>query len=321
MKTRTTTALGALVVTALAAGGVAIVATADSSQKAATTTTSAPPATTPGPPDFAGTWTERCAYDHTAKDDPIVHFDMPGMSHDHDFFGAVGVRADTIPSDITGGPTTCLIIGARNMPGLSHAVWTPAMFVCIGTPIGETCTPDMPNAVRLVPKSATLRFASGGRGRDIAPLPQDLQIVAGATSTPPIKESKETDWACFNRPGEAYERNTDFRGCPPDTSVHMSIGFPDCWDGKNTFNPINFRAHMAYSDTRRRCPATHPVPVVKLLVTVDFGKNIPQNAIAMASGIDKTIHADFFNTPDPVRLEQLMRNCVYQRLVKCENLP
>jgi hypothetical protein len=48
-----------------------------------------------------------CSVSHRAPDDPIVHKNMPGMAHSHDFLGSRVVDADVTVDEMTAGGTSC----------------------------------------------------------------------------------------------------------------------------------------------------------------------------------------------------------------------
>jgi len=60
-----------------------------------------------GPQGRTGQFIAKCGFSHRGPDDPIVHYDMPGMSHSHDFFGNEVTDASTTTKDLQSGATTC----------------------------------------------------------------------------------------------------------------------------------------------------------------------------------------------------------------------
>lgn len=310
MNTRRKVATTAVAALATLGVGVAVVNTGEKGPATPPTTT-ARTNTQPGTADQAGAFSVICTFNESRPDDPIVHPGHPGGSHLHDFVGAKGITAFTTPASIRGGATSC------DEKGDTSGYWTPAMYVCVGQAIGTPCSPTQPNAVKINPIRFILRYSAGGKGPTVSSLPKDAEMVAGARLEP-TRPSPETDWSCFNRAGEAYERNTDFRGCPPEFGVRMSTGFPDCWDGVNVTSTDD-RSHMAYARNDRSCPNTHPVPVVKLLLTVDFGAGVPAGPIVLASGKDQSQHADFMMAWTD-RFETLVQRCIRERQTRCERL-
>src|SRR6187402_1145228 len=60
-----------------------------------------------GPQGTKGQFVVECELDHLGSDDPIVHPGHVGMSHLHQFFGAVGVDANSSAGKLAIGHTTC----------------------------------------------------------------------------------------------------------------------------------------------------------------------------------------------------------------------
>ena len=65
----------------------------------------------------------RCAFSHSAPDDPIVYPGRPGLSHDHSFVGNTTTNASSSLSSLLAGGTTC------ERPGDTAAYWMPTLFV------------------------------------------------------------------------------------------------------------------------------------------------------------------------------------------------
>ena len=75
-----------------------------------------------GPQGTVPQFVVKCAFSHTAPNDPIVHPGMTGMSHSHDFFGNRLTDADSTAASLLGGPTTC------NKQSDTAAYWAPTLF-------------------------------------------------------------------------------------------------------------------------------------------------------------------------------------------------
>jgi hypothetical protein len=101
--------------------------------------------------------------------------------------------------------------------------------------------------------------------------------------------------------------------CAAGEVVHLSINFPECWDGRRLDSP-DHQAHLTYSvhqrdATFRSCPASHPRPVPDVQLNLRYlTRGGP--AVQLASGLEYTAHADFFNAWDPGGLADLVRNCL-----------
>lgn len=267
--------------------------------------------------DQQGVFYIKCGLDHSASDDPIIHYDMPGMAHPsgqaafpggtHDFFCGRGVGARTIPEDMLGRATTAKQLNNVAVPGDTSAWWFPAAAV---------------NGVRVEPKFLKLRYSTGGKGAGTDVPPFGLKIVAGTAD--PANPSEYVDWGCL--PGSPYEQNPEHRPCAPNTDTRVQVKFPDCWDGVNLDSP-NHRDHMAYSKPvlgqgpNAQCPPTHPKKILQIIAWVHYGKNFPAGEVTLASGGSWTAHGDFMNGWDMDTLRRLKRNCIDLRLKRCFDQP
>lgn len=242
-----------------------------------------------------GRFFSKCTFDHSAMDDPIVHPGMPGGSHMHDFFAAVGVDAFTKPADKVGGPTTCV------NPKATQAYWFPALY---------------DNGVKVDPLVVNATYSAGGKDRaTIQTLPAGLVMVAGSL-VPPLTPtgSNRVDWDCSPK-NHPYSTSIGFQPCPFGNLTTVRLSFPDCWDGKNLDSP-NHRSHMAYSErpagvkgqALNVCPPGFiPVPQVALGVVFPVGVKGP---VLLASGDSKTWHGDFMNSWDQTELNRLVTECI-----------
>lgn len=223
-----------------------------------------------------------CRYDHTAKDDPIVFPAQPGVSHSHDFFGAVGVDAFTKPADKVDGPNTC-----RDPQGAAY--WVPTLYV---------------NGEAVRPVSSSARYGLAGKDPTaLQAFPPGLVVVAGRTK-------QTVEWNCKPPPRPIFKDKTVFHDCTGNAQSVVKITFPDCWDGWRLDAADHF-SHMAYSNVKHQCPATHPVPVPQIQLKIHYPKNLPTaETVELASGIPATAHADFMNTWNQDRLEELVSYCL-----------
>lgn len=231
----------------------------------------------------AGVFYSVCGYDHSAPDDPIVFPGQPGASHLHDFFGVQGIDASTQPEQKVDQPTRC------EDPGDTAGYWTPALLVD-----GQPLQPSFVNA----------RYSAGGKaGNTLQAFPPGLKVVAGPGP-------KVTEWSC--KPGKVPDAPL---GCSDRSWGTARIDFPDCWNGTDLDSP-DHRSHMTYAQKVKgaqllQCPASHPIPVVSLTVKVQYAKPMPDGTTAeLSSGTLPTIHADFMNSWNQDRLEELVQNCI-----------
>lgn len=228
-----------------------------------------------------------CNYSHSLPDDPIVFPGRPGASHLHDFAGKVGVNATTTSySALVNGDdiTTC------NDPADLASYWVPALYA---------------NGVKVNPTRMTGYYRRGNKHGDIKPYPDGLKIV-----------SDKGGWQCNESP------QTSPLGCKAD--IKLRVDFPDCWDGVN-LDSADHRSHMAYSIATRDanvCPGSHPVPVPRLTIYVNYHLSVVATVFTLASGavsgLGSTVHGDFFNGWERDRLIERIETCLNQ-LQRCDS--
>jgi hypothetical protein len=235
-------------------------------------------------------WLLECKYSHTAKDDPIVHPNMPGMAHNHDFFGNATTNANsTITSMLASTSTTC------DTAADTAGYWAPALLVS-----GKTVSPKT-TSQQIYYRS---RYASGVV---IEPIPTDLRIVVGNMNAKSVAENPALSsgaivWECH---GSDKKYST-----PPscgDQYLVENVQFPSCWDGVLTHKDDS--AHMTYVAEDGRCPAkfSHPLPRISLKIKYPVASS---SAITLASGSTFTAHADFWNAWQPAGIRYLVDKCL-----------
>ena len=244
-----------------------------------------------GPQGRTGQFIAKCGFSHRGPNDPIVHYDMPGMSHSHDFFGNEVTDASTTTKDLQSGPTTC----GKQSDRASY--WAPTLSDR-GTPV----TPD-----GLV---AYYRPAPGTDPKDVEPYPAGLKMVSGnATATEP-QPVERAGWTCGASSKLSPAPPAE---CPGSAPLHLVVTFPDCWDGKAT-DSSDHQRHVAAS-TGGKCPASHPVHVPQLMLSISYPVSGPGHDLSLASGSIYSAHADFFNGWRPEDLEQEVRLCLHNGVV------
>lgn len=236
-------------------------------------------------------WTVECSFVRQAKDDPIVFPDQPGATHLHDFIANTTTDAYSTHQNLLKGDTTC------EASDDTSAYWTPALLFG-GEPVehreGEM---DFYYRSRTYPLSA------------VRPFPPGLKIIAGNGQATAPQSTSVVNWDCEDGGSD------DDQNHPVDCGtgyVSADIQFPECWNGTQLDSP-NHKSHMAYAakgrDGRFRCPASHPVPVPRLIFSVEWDVH-DGTAISLSSGPYYTLHADFFNAWQPETLEDLVAGCI-----------
>jgi hypothetical protein len=279
-------ALVALAATVAACGGDATRATH-----------AAPDRVVSGPQGVDGQFVVECALDHFGPDDPIVHPGHPGASHLHQFFGAVGVTADSEYDALVAGDTTC------DQRGDTAAYWAPVLLDADGQPI---------RALRSV---AYYRAGPGVEADAVSDYPPGLMLIAGdATATEPQPLSVVA-WSC----GTGAARAATPPDCTGAPSLRMIVTYPDCWNGVELASADwrdPQRRHAVYS-AAGECPASHPVHLPQLQFAIDYPP-VPANEVdelALSSGDIHSGHADFWNTWHQQKLRNEIAKCIHRDLV------
>lgn len=253
--------------------------------RAAATPAPANPERYEGPQGRVGQFVVKCGYSHSGPYDPIVHPEMPGMSHRHDFYGAPSTNASTKAADLIGGKTTC------NKSPDTAAYWQPTLY--------DHDKPVVPDSI-----FAYYRAAPGVDPKKLVTMPTGLALIAGdATATKP-QPGEATGWTCGSRSGISDE----VPRCPAQAPLHLVLTFQDCWDGKH-LRAEDFRSHAAYSRAGK-CPATHPVHLPQLAVSIKFPIYGAGHELRLASGNMYSAHGDFLNGWEPAGLAREINACL-----------
>lgn len=194
--------------------------------------------------DDSGDFRTRVDPSHFSFDDPLVYPGQPGKSHLHVFFGNTGTNANSTQESISGAGNSTARGGTANR----SAYWVPAI---IDTRTGDAVIPD----------PSDFYYKSGYRGVDrtkIVPMPQGLRMIAGdpKNQVDPGLWSSPYVWKCHN--DGAVQSTQIITTCPVGDTLELSLGFPQCWDGKNLDSP-DHKSHMAYANGG--CPPSHPVAI------------------------------------------------------------
>jgi hypothetical protein len=238
-----------------------------------------------------------CRFSHAAPDDPIVHPGRPGASHPHEFFGNTSTDARSSLASLLEHGTTCM------RKADTAAYWVPALYR---------------NGHVVKPLEAIIYYRI--RSIDLVhPFPPGLKIVAGNARATAPQSTRIVFWNCVYPPGPlkpsasvpmcARPRRRMLRPRTPGY-LRLNVNFPDCWDGKR-LDSRDHRSHMAYS-SGLRCPASHPVKVPSLRLTVAYPIRGGAD-LALASGGLYSGHADFFNAWKQGELTRLVKACAAEK--------
>lgn len=248
-----------------------------------------------GPQGDDGQFVVECGFDRFRPDDPVVHPGDPGASHLHQFFGAVGVHADSEARDLVDGGTTC------DQSGDTASYWAPALIGADGAPIEP------------VDSVAYYRAGPDVDPTTVVPFPPGFMAVAGDHTAIEPQPTSVVAFAC----GVGAARFSEPPRCG-DAALRMVVTFQDCWNGDDLRSPVVAEPslHVSYSRAGE-CPDSHPVAIPQLQFAIDFPP-IPDAELGdlhLASGDIHSGHADFWNTWDQDKLVNEVANCINRDLV------
>ena len=232
----------------------------------------------------------RCAYSHSATDDPIVFPGDPGASHRHDFFGNRTTDASSTPDSMLGAETSC------QQALDTAAYWAPTLF---------------DHGVPVVPQGADVYYRPGPRidPTSVRPYPHGLVMISGDAMATEPQSTNFVGWAC----GSGGDPQVTAPVCPADAPLRLKVVFPDCWDG-HSLDSADHHSHMAAS-VDGHCPSAHPVPVPQLQLTVRYPIHGSDHELQLAPGSMLGGHADFMNAWDQTELASQVRLCLNRVLV------
>jgi Domain of unknown function (DUF1996) len=236
-----------------------------------------------------------CSLSHRLSDDPIVFPAQPGAAHLHDFYGNTSVDAFSTYESMLGAGTSCDV--SLDTAGY----WSPTLI----RPSGRPATIQ----------NITLYYR-GVEGHTVA-YPPDLRIIAGSSAGTPAGTGGDqlVAWRCRNK-------HHDFATVPKcPTNVKAIVTFPQCWDGVNVDSP-DHHSHMAYA-VEGKCTGSHPVMVPQLQVHITYvakgGPGFMLSSDHAKHERGRNLHADFWNTWDQDKLEELVEDCI-NGTEDCNNL-
>ncbi len=242
-----------------------------------------------------------CPTGQRLHDDPIVFPGQPGDAHEHQFFGARGTDAFATYARLAGGDTTC------SDRGDSAAYWLPALYDADG--------------VLRTPRRVRAYYYANSRDRSaLRAFPPNLRIIAGDARATSPQPRGVINWLCRRHSNQSQGLPLASAApprCNRDAYLSLSISFPDCWDGVH-LDSSDHRRHMAYADSDQRCPATHPVKLPRLRLSITYEeKAFTGGDFTLGGPRDhyhalpwSAMHADFWNTWQQGALEQYVDGCL-----------
>jgi hypothetical protein len=246
-------------------------------------------------------WIVECVYSHSGADDPIIFPGQSGASHLHDFLGHTGMNADSTYTTVIADPTatSCPVVS-----GDTAGYWTPALY--------EDGNRILPAGEGPFGRETRQRFYyRKSDGATITPFPPGFAMVIGNSTATSVAENpwlgRRIYWGCSDNdvPSGADQRSPV--DCPGTGIITVHFDFPQCWDG--TYTPfVNEVPEMLYPSDGQ-CPAGY-VHLPRLIERFEWPVGTSTETITLASGPYFTAHADFVNTWQPGRLEQLVADCL-----------
>lgn len=293
-------------------------------------------------PNNMGNFRIQCGISHFAYDDPIVYPRQAGRAHLHMFMGnEQSDFSSTVESMFTTGNSTCHG-GTLNR----SSYWIPSVLApqfdaagrmrtkADGTPVFSVVTPII--APHVYYKSGVDDLSS------IQPMPFGLRMIKGDPKVSgPIGEEKLYDirWFCESHATSGRIRShRDYSEhiprCSAPDSVGLSIGFPECWNGRDLDVP-DHASHMSRithsADRGHHCPSSHPVALSKVSYTFFFEVNASNvgpegdtrhwRLSSDAYPVDPdtrpggySVHADWFMAWHPEIMQAWTENCIQKGL-------
>jgi Domain of unknown function (DUF1996) len=224
-----------------------------------------------------------CRFTHEAPDDPIVFPGKSGISHLHTFVGNRTTNAFSTYASLRSGGTTCARTADRS------AYWAPALYR---------------GSKLILPTLATVYYRRFTLA-PVHPFPNGLRMIAGNSRATSVQGTRVTFWHCGVL--SSVRRSTHMLTCPRREFLHLTVMFPECWDGRHLDSP-DHQSHMAYM-WKGKCPASHPVPVPALATLFSYPVR-GGSGLLLSSGGLYSGHADFINAWDPEALRKLVDGCL-----------
>jgi hypothetical protein len=283
-----------------------------------------------------GYFSVSCDLSHRLPDDPIVFPHHHGESHSHEFYGNRSTNAHSTIGSLRQGGTSC----KRGEDKSGYWIPTLYKFgqPVSATSMTVYYRAAGRNPASLQPQPDGLQMIAGdsqakeiqdddivdwscttgqvfddtilGRGEAKRHLRQARKEVRHLKKRRNAIRSKGGRLGAVNRAlGVAREdlelaildnRPSSLPSCPNRGRIHLSLQFPDCWDGRR-LDSRDHKSHMSYSewsDGEARCPASHPVPVPAITFSISWPVGDGFGA-RFASGPVRTMHGDVFSAWDP----------------------
>ena len=263
-------------------------------------------------PSDVGAFRVQCDPSHMSNDDPIVYPNQQGAAHHHTFYGNTSVNyKSNLAALSTTGNSTCT---GGTMNRTSY--WHPTLI-------------NTANNAPVVPDRALFYYKTGYDGVPasmVVPPPKGLRMIVGNAKATSAAESAGARYLCVSDSKPFQGWNDHIPNCAVGEVMEMSVDFPQCWDGKNLDSP-DHKSHMAFANesnpTANKCPATHPVAIPKITMTVNYSVTTANEATKWRLASDnysKSLpggysgHADYAWGWDETIMAGIVKNCLNKSL-------
>jgi Domain of unknown function (DUF1996) len=301
-----------------------------------------PPAVSTG--GWKGITRINCLFDGARYDDPIVLPGQEGEAHLHYFYGASGIDSATTFESLYSSAESGCSGGTLNRSGY----WIPALLApsydystgerlldAPGDPAWEPVLAKVGEGARDNRAAHEVFYYSAGVTdvQSIQVPPTGLKIVAGDRSATPddaAQDSSIVRWHCLSW-GSTDQAGGPWSDTIPDCRapdmLRMDIFFPSCWNGKD-LDSDDHQSHMAYPSGpvgNVTCPATHPVPIVRVsnhfafplfpdqldpVTKASEGFRLASDDYTVTGNGGLSLHADWWNGWHPEAMQLILDGCI-----------
>jgi hypothetical protein len=228
----------------------------------------------PSGPNETGIFTDRCAYSHSAADDPILAPNDPGRAMHHDFYGNTTTSASSTAATLVGRSTTCTTSADAS------AYWTPIVYQ---------------NGTALTPGPALIYWRKPARDNEtVHTVPVGLQMIAGNETATAPQSTDVVRWTCSGDPSD--KGTSTPHDCRAGTDLRLIVTFPSCWDGHTLTG--GGQTNVVYRTTTG-CPSSHPIQIPQIVFHVNYptasAANLTVSMTPTVQGSTDTEHVDFIN--------------------------
>lgn len=224
-----------------------------------------------------GVFIVRCKLSHQKQVDPIV---APGRvsAHLHDFFANRSTDSTSTYASMIASGTTCELLADTG------AYWMQSLYTPAGTLV-------KPQAALVYYRNKPVTYGT------TTPFPKDFRLIAGGVG------SANAGWSCD-------QDAANMTPTPPDCGTGKLVAhvrFPNCWNG--ALDSADHRSHVVYAtgSGSTACPSTHPIKLPEIFLHVRYPSGTKAGVMS-----DGTLspHADFWNTWQQAKLEQVVHDCL-----------